>query len=65
MYSHELRTPIQPILGLTQVIRSESKDAKQSQLLYITVTKIESSSLQLKNNMKLELASKSKEEDIY
>lgn len=93
----ELRTPIQPILGLTQVIRSESKDSKQSQLLHITirnakdVTKIESNSLQLKkeqinlnemiliaitdsrnhseksiknNNMKLELASKSKEEDI-
>ena len=30
----ELRTPIQPILGLTQVIRSESKDSKQSQLLH-------------------------------
>ena len=26
--AHEMRTPIQPILGLTQVIRSDSKDAK-------------------------------------
>lgn len=51
----ELRTPIQPILGLTQVIRSESKDSKQSQLLHITirnakdVRKIESNALQMKN----------------
>ena len=50
----ELRTPIPPILGLTQIIRSESKDSKQSQLLHITirnakhVRKIESNSLQLK-----------------
>lgn len=47
----ELRTPIPPILGLTQVIRSKSKDSKQSQLLHITirnakdVRKIESNSL--------------------
>jgi two-component system sensor histidine kinase VicK len=35
--AHELRTPIQPILGLTQVIRSNSKDAKQCQLLDVTI----------------------------
>ena len=35
--AHELRTPIQPILGLTQVIRSDSKDAKQCELLDITI----------------------------
>ena len=61
--AHELRTPIQPILGLTQVIRSDSKDAKQCELLDITirnakrlkqltedildVTRIESGSLRL------------------
>ena len=58
-----MRTPIQPILGLTQVIRSDSKDAKQCELLDITirnakrlkqltedildVTRIESGSLEL------------------
>jgi signal transduction histidine kinase len=62
--AHELRTPIQPILGLTQVIRSNSKDAKQCELLDVTirnakrlkqltedildVTRIESHSLYLK-----------------
>jgi signal transduction histidine kinase len=35
--AHELRTPIQPILGLTQVIRASSKDAKQCELLDITI----------------------------
>ena len=35
--AHELRTPIQPILGLTQVIRSDSKDAKQCELLDVTI----------------------------
>jgi signal transduction histidine kinase len=61
--AHELRTPIQPILGLTQVVRYESKDIKQRELLdviirnaqrlqrlandILDVTKIESNSLQL------------------
>jgi signal transduction histidine kinase len=35
--AHELRTPIQPILGLTQFIRSDSKDAKQCELLDVTI----------------------------
>ena len=35
--AHELRTPIQPILGLTQVMRSDSKDAKQCELLDVTI----------------------------
>ena len=62
--AHELRTPIQPILGLTQIIRSAEKDSKQCELLDITirnakrlqrladdildVTRIESQSLNLK-----------------
>ncbi len=61
--AHELRTPIQPILGLAQVIRDNTKDPKQYELLDITirnakrlqqltedilnVTKIESQSLNL------------------
>jgi His Kinase A (phospho-acceptor) domain len=39
--AHELRTPIQPILGLTQVIRANSKDAKQRELLDITIRNAE------------------------
>ncbi|MFZ0223545.1 MAG: HAMP domain-containing sensor histidine kinase [Candidatus Nitrosopolaris sp.] len=31
--AHELRTPIQPILGLTQILRSRIKDNQQQQLL--------------------------------
>ncbi|MGA9149785.1 MAG: histidine kinase dimerization/phospho-acceptor domain-containing protein, partial [Candidatus Nitrosopolaris sp.] len=31
--AHELRTPIQPILGLTQLLRSRIKDSQQQQLL--------------------------------
>src|SRR5215467_13417004 len=31
--AHELRTPIQPILGLTQILRSRIKDSEQRQLL--------------------------------
>jgi two-component system sensor histidine kinase VicK len=62
--AHELRTPIQPILALTQVIRSNAKDAEQCELLDVTisytkrlqrltedildVTRIESQSLSLK-----------------
>jgi two-component system sensor histidine kinase VicK len=61
--SHELRTPIQPILGLTQIIRSKIKDTEQIELLdtvirnakrlkqltddIFNVTRIESHSLNL------------------
>lgn len=61
--AHELRTPIQPILGLTQILQSKIKDTKQSELLdaivrnarrlgrltndILDVTKIESQSLNL------------------
>ena len=31
--AHELRTPIQPILGLTKVLQSRIKDSEQSDLL--------------------------------
>jgi signal transduction histidine kinase len=62
--AHELRTPIQPILSLTESIRSKIKEPQQQELLDITirnakrlqrltedildVTKIESHSLNLK-----------------
>ena len=62
--AHELRTPIQPILSLTEVLRSKIKDIQQQELLDIIirnakrsqqltndildVTKIESHSLNLK-----------------
>jgi two-component system, OmpR family, sensor histidine kinase VicK len=61
--AHELRTPIQPILGLAQVLSQDIKDANQLQLIDVVirnarrlqrltedildVTKIESQSLQL------------------
>jgi two-component system, OmpR family, sensor histidine kinase VicK len=61
--SHELRTPIQPILGLSEVLHAKIKDTKQRQLLDIItknakrlqrltenildVTKMESHSLKL------------------
>jgi signal transduction histidine kinase len=61
--SHELRTPIQPILGLTEIIQSKIKDTEQIKLLdtvirnakrlkqltddIFNVTKIESHSLNL------------------
>jgi signal transduction histidine kinase len=63
MAAHELRTPIQPILGLTDVLLDKSLDPHQSQLLEVImrnarrlqrlsgdildVSKIESSSLKL------------------
>jgi signal transduction histidine kinase len=63
--AHELRTPIQPILGLTEVLRSKIKDRQQLEFLDITirnarrlqrltedildVTKIGSQSLNLKD----------------
>ena len=62
--AHELRTPIQPILGLSEVLRSRTKDVQQQELLdviirnarrsqgltndILDVTKIESQSLDLK-----------------
>jgi signal transduction histidine kinase len=62
--AHELRTPIQPILGLSEVLRSRTKDTQQQELLDVVirnakrsqrltndildVTKIESQSLNLK-----------------
>jgi len=61
--AHELRTPIQPILGLTQILRSRIKDSEQRQLLdtilrnaqrlqrltqdILDVSRIESKSLEL------------------
>ncbi|MDP9305056.1 MAG: ATP-binding protein, partial [Thermoproteota archaeon] len=61
--AHELKTPIQPILGLTEILHSQVKDVKQRELLEVTirnakrlqrltndildVTKIESKSLGL------------------
>ena len=65
--AHELRTPIQPILGLTELLRSQIIDVKQRELLDITirnakrlqrltedildVTKIETKSLGLKKEL--------------
>jgi signal transduction histidine kinase len=65
--AHELRTPIQPILGLTGLLRSQITDAEQQALLEITirnakrlkrltddildVSKIESQLLQLNKEM--------------
>jgi two-component system sensor histidine kinase VicK len=62
--AHELRTPIQPILSITQILRSRLNDGKQQQLLDIVVrnakrlnrlsdeildvTKLESQTLELK-----------------
>jgi signal transduction histidine kinase len=69
--AHELRTPIQPILSLSQVLQSKIKDTKQSELLdaivrnakrlqrltndILDVTKIESHSLNL-NKERFELS---------
>jgi len=68
--AHELRTPIQPILGLTEIVSSKIKDTKQRELLdavtrnakrlqrlvddIIDVTKIEGRSLKL-NKEELDL----------
>ncbi|MBV9177245.1 MAG: HAMP domain-containing histidine kinase [Nitrososphaeraceae archaeon] len=62
--AHELRTPIQPILGLTETLLSHAKDTEQAKLLEVVsrnakrlkrltedildITKIESESLNLK-----------------
>ena len=65
--SHELRTPIQPILGLSEVLQSKIKDNEQRVLVdvisrnakrlqrltedILDITKIESQSLNLKNEI--------------
>jgi len=65
--AHELRTPIQPILGLTEILRSKIKEPEQQELLDVTirnakrlqrltedildVTKIESKSLNLNKEL--------------
>jgi signal transduction histidine kinase len=35
--AHELRTPIQPIIGLSGILRSQIKDSKQQELLDVIV----------------------------
>ncbi|HET7390524.1 MAG TPA: HAMP domain-containing sensor histidine kinase, partial [Nitrososphaeraceae archaeon] len=35
--AHELKTPIQPILSITQILRSQINDVKQQELLEITI----------------------------
>ena len=35
--AHELKTPIQPILGLTEILYSQVKDDKQKELLEVTI----------------------------
>ena len=35
--AHELRTPIQPVLSLTQIIRSKIKDSEQGELLDVVI----------------------------
>ncbi len=35
--AHELRTPIQPILGLAQIIKSKTKDKEQTELLDVVI----------------------------
>ncbi|MGA9169461.1 MAG: HAMP domain-containing sensor histidine kinase [Nitrososphaeraceae archaeon] len=61
--AHELRTPIQPILGITEILRSSTKDVEKARLLEVVIrstkrlqqltedildiTKIESQSLKL------------------
>ena len=40
MAAHELRTPIQPILGLTGILRSQIIDRKQQELLDVTIRNV-------------------------
>src|SRR5215471_7169020 len=65
--AHELRAPIQPILGLTEIVRSRIKDSQEQQLLdtvlrnakrlqrltqdILDVSRIESKSLDLKKEL--------------
>jgi signal transduction histidine kinase len=39
--AHELRTPIQPVLSLTQIIRSKIKDTEQRELLDVVIRQID------------------------
>jgi two-component system sensor histidine kinase VicK len=66
--THELRTPIQPILGFVEILKDKAKDENQKELLNIVsrnakklkqltedilqVSKIESQSLQLHKELK-------------
>ncbi len=36
--AHELRTPIQPILGLTEIVKNKTKDREQKELLSIVIS---------------------------
>ena len=65
--AHELRTPVQPIIGLSEILRSKLKDNEQEELLSVIirnakrlrqltqnlldVTRIESQSLRLKKEL--------------
>jgi signal transduction histidine kinase len=65
--AHELRTPVQPILGLSEIVLNNTKDTEQAKLLEVVsrnakrlqqltedildVTKIESQSLNLKKEL--------------
>ena len=65
--AHELRTPVQPIIGLTEILRSKLKDNEQEELLSVIirnakrlrqltqnlldVTRIDSQSLRLKKEL--------------
>ena len=67
MTCHELRTPIQPILGLTEIVRSRIKDSQEQQLFdtvlrnakrlqrltqdILDVSRVESKSLDLKKEL--------------
>jgi len=35
--AHELRTPIQPIMSLTEMLRAKIKDVKQQEMLEVTI----------------------------
>ena len=37
MAAHELRTPIQPILSLTEILHSRIKDSRQQELLDVII----------------------------
>ncbi|HET7147165.1 MAG TPA: HAMP domain-containing sensor histidine kinase [Candidatus Nitrosopolaris sp.] len=39
--AHELRTPIQPIISLTEILRSQIKDVKQQEILDVTIRNAE------------------------
>ncbi len=47
--AHELRTPIQPILGLSEIVRDKIKDRDQMELLDIIIRNTK----RLKNLLKI------------